>query len=299
MRAHALIIALTLAFLGLAPAALGAGGLWTQADQLRNDQGYSDASAWRRAQVRAVVADVTRGAATGTVPASAQRRAEAAGLVLRETDTWVVLSSEPEAADGFYVIRKGGDPAPLVIEAPHAWYDLDTGKLACALFEAGYGRALLINSAQRHAPSQGDVTAHSGQIGADVAHRAESVFQAATLGVSDALNDPLVVQIHGFGTGYGSYGAVLSEGATFQSASQLLAAQQALEPVLGRFGSIVTGQDVPELSARTNVQGQAITGQARFLHAELSLPARRTLVADVVLRGQLGGALTSLAERTR
>jgi len=296
VRAHALIIALV-AILGLAPAALAAGGLWAGVDRLRNDDGYSDASAWRRAQVRAVVADVTRGAAAGAIPASAQRRAEAAGLVLRESDAWVILASQPDAADGFYVIRKGGDVPPLVLEAPHAWYDLDTGKLSCALFEAGYGRALLLNTAQRHAPSQGDASAHAGELGADVAHRAESVFQAATLGVADALNDPLVVQIHGFGSGHGSHAAVLSEGSTFQASAQLARAMQLLEPVLGRFGSLVTGEQVPELAARTNVQSQALTGQARFLHAELSLPARRTLVVDATLRAQLGDALNRLTER--
>ncbi len=296
MRAHALIIPL-LVLLGLTPAAFGAASLWPQVDQLRNDHGYSDASAWRRAQVRAVMADVVRGASTGTIPASAQRRAEAAGLVLREEESWVVISSKPELADGFYVVRKGAVAAPLVIQAPHAWFDLDTGKLACALFEAGYGRVLLLNSAQRHAPSQGDASAHAGQLGADVAHRAESVFQAATLGVVDALNDPLVVQIHGFGTDHGAYAAVLSEGATFQPDSQLQAARQVLQPVLDSFGSLGTGDDVPELAARTNAQAQAITGQARFLHIELSLPARRVLVADLQRRAALGQALTQLAER--
>ena len=297
MRARALTLA-ALAMLCLAPAALAATGLWQQVEQLRNDQGYSDASAWQRAQVRAVVADVVRGATTGAVPASAARRAEAAGLVLRDHDTWIELSSRPDRADGFYAIRKAGDVPALVLEAPHAWYDLDTGKLACALFEAGYGRALLLNTAQRHAPSQGDATAHADGLGADVAHRAESVFQAATLGVVDALSDPLVVQVHGFGSGHGSYGAVLSEGSTFQASSQLAAATVALEPVLGSYGAVVTGEEVPELSARTNVQSQAITGQGRFLHMELSLSARRGMVGDQGELEGLGAALSSLAERS-
>ncbi len=296
MRARALIIGLV-ALLCLAPGALAATGLWQQVVQLRNDQAYSDASAWRRAQVRALMADVVRGAATGAVPASAQRRAEAAGLVLRDHGDWVEISSRPDAADGFYAIRKGDGAPALVLEAPHAWYDLDTGKLACALFEAGHGRALLLNTAQRHSPSQGDAAPHARELGADVAHRAESVFQAATLGVVDGLSDPLVVQIHGFGSEHGGYAAVLSEGSTFQSSAQIEAAQRALEPVLAGYGPVVTGQEVPELSARTNVQSQAITGQGRFLHAELSLPVRRALVADPALLERLGAALIALTER--
>ncbi len=295
MRARALILSLLL----LASPAAWAEALWTEVQQLRNDQGYADASAWRRAQLRAVVADLTRSAATGVVPASARRRVEAAGMMLREGDDWIIVSSRPDQADGFYVIRKGGAGPALVLEAPHAWFDLDTGRLACALFEAGYGRALLINTAQRNAPSQGDLAAHAGQLGADVAHRAESAFQAATLGVVDALSDPLVVQLHGMGGSHGAWSAVVSEGSTFQPASWVTLAEDELDPVLGRWGAIASGEEVPDLAGRTNVQSRALTGTARFLHVELALAPRRALVADDALLNQLGAALDDLAERPR
>jgi hypothetical protein len=297
VRAHALSLALV-ALLGLVPAASAVEPLWPQVEGIRNDQAYSDASAWRRAQIRSVVADLVRGAATDSLPASAQRRAQAAGLDLRVDASWIVLSSTPDKADGFYVIRRGGQVQPLVIEAPHAWHDLETGRLSCALFEAGYGRALLVNTAQRYSPSQGDASAHVGDLGADVAHRPESVYQAVTLGVVDALNDPLVVQIHGFGSKHGSHAAVLSEGAAFQPQGQLQAALDQLETVLGQFGSLSTGEEVPDLAARNNVQSQAISGSARFLHMELSLAARRKLVADPALRAQLGETLEDLTERS-
>ncbi len=298
MRANTLIPSLLIwATLMVAAPALGASGLWEEVESLRNDEAYSDATAWRRAQVRAVVADIVRGASTGILPASAKRRAEAAGLVLRDQEAWVLLSSRPDQADGFFVVRKGADVTPLVLQAPHAWYDRETGRLACALFEQGVGRALMVNSAHRHAPSQGDSTGLGTSLGADVAHRPDSVFQAATLGVVDALNDPLVVQLHGFGSSHGSYAAVLSEGATFQPSAWLRAAVSTLEASLGRHGALVTGHEVPELAGRTNVQSQALTGQGRFMHVELSLPVRQALLGDNGLLERFGRALSDLAER--
>jgi hypothetical protein len=290
VRAGALIPGLLLALL-LAPPALAGADLWSQADGLRNDDGYADASTWRQAQVRALVSDMVREIDAGALPASARRRAQAAGLVLEEREGWVVLHSLPEAADGFYAFRKGAQGAPqLVLEAPHAWYDLNTGRISCALFEAGYGRALLLNSAQRKAPVGSDEA-----LGADVAHRAGSVYQAAHLGVVDALEDPLVVQLHGFGAGHGDYAAVVSQGADDPSEAWLSDTIMALEPLLGSYGSLVPGETVPKLSGRSNVQGQAATASSRFLHLELSRDVRRALVASAELQQRFGDILSEIA----
>ncbi len=298
MRARTLILRrLLCAFLLSTAPIASATGLWDDVKDLRNDEAYRDASAWRRSQVRAFAADIARAASTGIVPASAQRRAEAVGLVLRDQDAWLVMASRPDGADGYYVIRKGGDTPPLLLQAPHAWYDRATGRIACALFEQGVGRALMLNTAHRHSPTQGDGAGSEDELGADVAHRAESIFQAVTLGVADALSDPLVVQLHGFGSSHGSYSAVLSEGATSQPPSQLEAAVRALDAVFVPWGPVATGLDVPELAARSNVQSQALTGQGRFLHLEMSSPARQGLLNDQDLLGRLGKELERLAER--
>ncbi len=293
MRARALILALLL-ILAAAPPAFGSSSLWSEVEQARNDPAYADASAWRRAQVRALVADLVRGANAGVLPSSARRRAEAAGLSLEDRGAWVVLRSLPEAADGYYLFRKGSDAGPLVLQAPHAWYDLNTGRIACALFEAGHGRALLLNTAHRKSSPVGN---SEGEIGADVAHRPGSVFQAVHLGVADAIQDGLVVQLHGFGPQHGEHAAVVSEGASTPPPGHVSRAIEALEPLLGRYGPITTGEEQPNLAGRSNAQSQALEGQARFLHLELSLEARRGLVSSAELQQQLGTTLTELARR--
>ncbi|MFH1466612.1 MAG: hypothetical protein ABIO70_19660 [Pseudomonadota bacterium] len=298
MRARSLMLSwLLLLGLVLAPAVWADAALWGEVQSLRHDGAYADASAWRRAQVRALVADLVRSLPSGQLPAGAARRAAEAGLHLEEAEGWIVLSSLPEQADGFFVLRKGAGLPPLVLEAPHAWFDLKTGPLACALFEQGFGRALLVNTAQRKSASQGDLSADAGALGADVAHRPESIYQAATLGVADALNDPLVVQLHGFGDDHGAWAAVLSEGAAIQPASDLAMGVAALGPLLTRWGGVATGAEVPELAARTNAQSKALSGHARFLHVELSLAARNGLLSDPALLAELGRALQRTAER--
>jgi len=271
--------------------------LWRAVEGLRRDGAYSDASAWRRAQVRTLTTDLLRGLASGSVPEGAARRAAAAGLELRDGPAWVLLASRPESADGLFALRRGPGGPPLVIQAPHAWYDRGTGPLACALFEAGYGRALLVNTAHRQSPSQGDASGGAGDPGSDVAHRPESAFQAATLGAVDALNDPLVVQIHGFGPDHGAWSAVLSEGPSLSPARGLKEAQAAFSAIFARFGPVATGTEVGALAARTNAQGKALAGHARFLHVELSADVRAALLADPGLRADLGRTLARLAER--
>jgi hypothetical protein len=271
--------------------------LWRAVEALRHDGAYRDASAWRRAQVRALTGDLVRGLDSGVVPEGAIRRAADADLRLHAAEAWVLLTSLPENADGFIAVHRGPGGPPLILEAPHAWYDRGTGRLACMLFEGGVGRALLVNTAHRESPSQGDLSGGTQDLGSDVAHRPASVFQAATLGAADALNDPLVVQIHGFSAEHGSWAAVVSEGPTLSPARHLAQAQASLAPLLARWGPVATGDQVPALAARTNSQGKALAGQARFLHVELSAEVRAALLADPDLRERFGHTLAHLAER--
>ncbi len=273
-------------------------GLWQQVQAMRDDQAYSDASAWRRAQVRAVIADLVRSASSGTISDTLRRRIEAAGLQLEEHGSLLVVQGAREHADGFYAIRMGSELPPLVLQAPHAWHDKHTGQLACSLFEQGFGRVLLLNSAHRNSSSHGDISAHDSEVGgADVAHRAESIFQAATLGAADALEDPLVLQLHGFASSHGHYSAVVSDGATLQPHAVLEQSVQSLRAHLGAYGPIATGEQVPDLAGTTNVQSRALTGMARFLHIEMSLPVRVALLANPMQLEQVGHTLQRLTER--
>jgi hypothetical protein len=74
-------------------------------------------------------------------------------------------------------------------------------------------------------------------------------------------------------------------------------ARAVLAPLLTRWGGVATGAEVPDLAARSNVQSQALSGQARFLHIELSLDARAALLSDPALTAEFGRALVRIAER--
>ncbi len=270
---------------------------WRRVEALRADDTYRDAPAARRAEVRRLFTDLLRSAPSGILPADYAERARQVGLRPTERDGLLLLSPEQGTADGFYAIRLGPDAPPLLIQAPHAWYDLRSGELACTLFDEGHGRALFTNNAHRHSASQEDISGSDGTMGADLAHRPASIFQAATIGAADGLHVPLLVQLHGFGSAHGNWSAVLSGGAALQPPGTVEGAIRALEPVLGRIGRLTDGEAVPALAALENVQSQALAGQASFLHLELSLAARTTLLQNQALRTQLGLALSDLAER--
>lgn len=277
------------------PLARASVGLWNTLETLRNDGAYSDAVPYRRASIRLLAARLVSTAATGTIPSDAGSRATEQDLVLENRPPLVLLHSRLERADGLYAVRLGENVPPLVLQAPHAWYDLNSGRIVAALFEEGAGRALCMNSAHRFKGAEDPPTDSSSD--ADVAHRPDSVFQAVTLGFTDGLVDPLVVQIHGFGSAYQGMAAVVSDGSTLQPSREVLTAATALRSLLGPFGVVYTGKDVPELAGTGNAQGRALSGTARFLHVELSYTVRRTLLSDGDLRARLGATLAALAAR--
>jgi hypothetical protein len=288
----------TTAWLLLASPAAAAEGLWSQIQSIRADGSYADASAAQRLETRRFFSDLVAWASTGTIPSELDARAHAVGLVLvHQGDVVVVIPTDPaQRADGVYAVRVGVEVPDLVLQAPHAWSDVHTGQIVAAMFEEGLVRAAFFNSAHRHAPSSGDIAPVHGESGSDLAHRPFSIFQAATLGVIDGLDEPLLIQVHGFGSGHGTFGAVVSKGAAWQPSLEISWAAELLEPILAPYGPIADGEIVPELAGTTNAQGRAAAMDARFLHLELSLAARAALTEDPQLRTRLQLALSTLAE---
>lgn len=246
-----------------------------------------------RSALRWLFSDLVARAAAGVVPAGAAERAAALGYTLTEQEDRVLLA--PSGADpraiGICAVRLGGGVAPVVLEAPHTWSDLHTGELAARLFDEGLGRVACFGTARRQDTADGG--------GIDLAHSPSSAFQAATIGTVEALPDPLVVQLHGFGAGHGSFAAVLSAGSALQPARLVERAVARLDPLFSPLGPVVDAAFVPALAGERNVQGWACGGRARFLHLELSLPVRQHLRDDGELRAGLRAALAALAEAPR
>lgn len=194
---------------------------------------------------------------------------------------------------GAYVVRKGG-ASSLIVQAPHTFYDEGTFPLACELFHRTRARALFINTVHRY---RGAAAGPDGKHPSDVAHAADSMFQALTEAAVDALPKLVVVQLHGFAEREIPARAVVSAGTRRPGAGVVARGARALEDVVGprvlRFP-----EDTGELGATTNVQG-AIVRRAGglFLHVEMAEGLRRDLLRDASLRGRaldaIGNSVTA------
>lgn len=208
---------------------------------------------------------------------------------------------------GAYIFRVAplSDAPALLLEAPHHYYDVGTGRLAAELFflpkRGVRPRALFTNTIHRYQLAPGDKGKRKDNP-ADVAHNAEHAFSIATHAFVSALVGARVVQLHGFGkrledgdSGDGELGAismVVSAGDSAGSSAWSTAIASALVTV---FGSDVKRypEDVRILGATTNAQGQMLRnlGADRFVHVEMSAELRGRLSRDAELRSKLAAAL--------
>jgi hypothetical protein len=217
--------------------------------------------------------DLLAVAPSGEVPADLVSRAAHLSLHLRVEEERVLLWGADDVPQGVFVIRLGPAPA-LVLQAPHAWFDKDTGRLVASLFASGSVRAAFFNQGHRFGGE-----AATDEVHPDVAHRPASLFQAATLGAARGLANPLVVQIHGMAPREGQ-SIVVSAGSALQPARIEQDLVAALQEVMGDIGPVVDGEALPELAGRKNVQGRGLSSTSPFLHLELSPDARARLLSE-------------------
>ena len=299
MSMRSLLTRLSLLLALIPAAALGAAGfdLWRAVETNRDDQAQVIIDYERGAQVRARFSTLMAHATRDLALPGGTTELETVQLQVEQQGDTLITWGRAHSADGLYAIRVGADIAPLILQAPHSWYDLNTGRIAALLFQEGLGRAVCFNTAHRYRGA--GALLRSNVEDADVAHRTSTVFQAATLGMVDSLTDPLVVQLHGFGADHGEHAAVIAAGRALQPQHWLELAVTHLSPVLAPYGDVVSCASVPDLCATTNVQSQALAGRSRFLHIELSYAARKDLLTNTSARQALAQALRALAERER
>lgn len=263
-------------------ALLLSGGLWEQAELWRQDGQPLQIDLDQRLAAKRLFSELLAGAPAGVLPADLDARAAALGLQVQIGPDRVIL----HGPGGIFAVHLG-DPErpPLVLQAPHAWYDYKTGRIASALFDEGVPRALFLNGGQRYGGNGQDDPAF------DLAHNHDTLYQAATLGAAAGLEDPLFVQLHGFTSRSSKDVAVVSRGSALEPLGLRELAIADLSGLLGFLGSVGTGEDNWRLAARDNAQGQALSGQARFLHLELGKQARRELADDPELRAAFGALM--------
>lgn len=246
----------------------------------------------------------------------AARDADIAGVELHDLQLahegkveqfWVVAESTADRRGrGAYVFRlgplrgsEGRSRTEILLQAPHTRFDTHTGEIAVGMFieselEARPARALMLNSAHRHAQLDGtrDKREPASQNPADAAHREDHPFAR----VSDRLvhdHAVAIVQLHGFGRdeAAGEPDVIVSAGRKQPRAASLGVAER-LRPVLGEFEVRHYGDGIDRLGGRTNVQGRATRDAGRcFVHIETSARVRGKLREDRALRSRFAAAI--------
>jgi hypothetical protein len=274
-----------------------------------------------RAELGAMVAALARAAIAGGDLRALAARAVGIGFCV---EIWRVrgrvfwaLREQPEQrrGAGAYIVRPGPRPddgPEIVLQAPHAYFDLGTGNLAAALFfgEEGRGRAraLFTNTAHRYmgggrptppavapgadAPDEGDESDGPVDAPADVAHTAEHGFQVATERIVRVLDYVAVIQLHGFADRPDQPEIILSSGADHVPA-HIATLASALGAIFERV--LRYPDDIAELGGVTNVQGRMLAQypRAHFVHVELSGTTRRRLGRTPALLARFADALLS------
>jgi hypothetical protein len=204
---------------------------------------------------------------------------------------------------GAYVVRVGASTGtPVILQAPHAFHDLGTERIALELLFAGeaWPRALFVNTVHRYLGPDGTRRRQAASP-ADPCHSPHHLFAVATAAALDVLPRAEVVQLHGFGddpdeteaeAGVAQPEMIVSGGRAALATPRSQVVADRLRAELGARVALFP-VDISRLGATTNVQGRAILarGAAEFIHIEMSRTLREQLRRDPAARARLAAAL--------
>lgn len=196
------------------------------------------------------------------------------GITLTEDDDYIYLEADQVTRFGLgkATVRKHpvSTDAPLMLQAPHKFYDRHTGDIGRALFTDEGSVVYIENTVQRYSAKQ-----------SDLAHQERSIFSAFAAAYIEHYPQGRVIQIHGYSsakrkTKAGRFAdVIISNGSLFPD-QKLLTIQACLRRQL-KLVTRVFGLDVFELGATTNTVGKRLNrqGVGHFLHLELSEKTRQ------------------------
>ncbi len=296
------------------------------------DEAAAEAEIWRpqlRPAWRAPTADEARAlsdlvvalmaAARGTGSLTeTQALADHAGMRIERWEVkgrqHLIAIEPPDARHGMgaYLFALDAPPLPtpwLLWQAPHAYHDVNSGRVAAQLYFGTTGanapRVFFTNTLHRYTQSDGR-RAKAKVNPADACHNADHPFNLATQAVAAAYPGATVVQLHGFAAGADpdddaprlpeGTRVVVSAGRKDGPDALSTAAASELARLLGA-GVRLFPSEVGALGATTNVEmrGLAAAPSARFLHLEMSAEVRSALAGDVTLREAFGQRIFALA----
>jgi hypothetical protein len=224
---------------------------------------------------------------------------------------WALLEPlERRRGAGAYVFRVApADPAApaILLEAPHAYYDVGTDRIAARLFfdtgDAGVARprALFTNTIHRYITESGTKVKRPDSA-ADVTHNPEHGFNTATVAFAETVPGTRVIQLHGFAAadeGAVSETMVVSAGDEAGSSPRSRAVAAGLVRLFGT-GVKRFPEETRRLGATTNVQGRALrrVAGASFVHIEMSPETRSLLKSDGERRRALARVLFAAGGET-
>lgn len=206
------------------------------------------------------------------------------GISMTESEALITLEADNKKlfSIGQAVIKKQQDfsLAPLMLQAPHQFYDIHTGEIADALFNDDKYQIKILNSSQRYSSKN-----------ADLAHQELSIFSAFAEVFTQLNSQAKIIQLHGFSakkrkTNSGKYADIIISNGTEYPDNYLRELQVCHRDVLGLVTRIY-GYDIFELGATTNKIGKRLNKKqaGQFIHIELSKESRNNFNDDIWLRG--------------
>jgi len=264
--------------------------LWPKA----RGRAYVAPSRERRAKIQALL-EVALAFALGQAdePQLLERLAPSGLLLQRwkiEGHSYLAVLEGPElrGSVGAFVVRMGpASESERLLQAPHAYFDLGTGRLALEMFLAeprGF-RGLFTNTMHRHMQADGQKN-HREFDPADVCHNDAHAFVAATMGAVELLGGVEVIQLHGFSDDHvfserPGTRAIVSAGTRGGGVARVTTVAEELGRGLGESVARYP-EDVSELGGTANVIGRRLRTRsgASFLHIELSQALRREIRRD-------------------
>jgi len=196
-----------------------------------------------------------------------------AGISMTESEDTITLKADNKTLFyiGEVVIKKKRDVSSplLMLQAPHQFYDLNTGKIVDALFKDNKYQIKMLNSAQRYSSKN-----------SDVAHQELTIFSAFAEVFAKQNNQAKIIQLHGFSSSKrksnaGRYADIIISNGTEYSDSYLRELQICHRDEIGVVTRIY-GYDVFELGATKNKIGRRLNKrqEGQFIHIELSKEIR-------------------------
>ncbi len=190
---------------------------------------------------------------------------------------------------GFYLFCPDAS-GRAALQAPHAFKDLHTGRIALALARQARFRVVAWNTVPRFSED-----AH-GRHDADLAHLPESYFTALTRALAAHADTGPLIQLHGFARaarkGSGRRAHIILSNGTRRPGPRVLQLAARLRHALG-VDTRVYPLDIRELGALTNREAQVLraAGRRDFVHIELSAELRQRLRDDAAARTRFADAL--------